>query len=62
MIEVTVNNKVHRFVFDPDTDSREDGATLVGVRREGSADIHELAPSEHAEQGAWDEANKRFGL
>lgn len=62
MFEVTINGKVHRFEFDADTDDPADGATLVGVRRVGSDDVHQLAPSSHAEPAAWDAANKHYGL
>lgn len=62
MFEVTVNGKVHRFEFDADTDNPADGATLVGVRWVGSTDIHQLAPSKHAEPAAWDAAASHYGI
>ena len=61
MFEVTINNKIHRFDFNADTDDPADGATLIGVRYVGS-DVHQLAPSQHAEPAAWDVANEHYGI
>ena len=60
-LEIEVNGKIHRFTFHPG-DDQEEGATLVGVRYAGSPDIHQLAPSMHAENGAWDEANRFWAV
>ena len=62
MFEVTINNKIHRFDFNADTDDPADGATLIGVRYVGSEDVHQLAPSQHAEPAAWDVANEHYGI
>jgi hypothetical protein len=61
-VEITVNGKIHRFVFDPQTDAPADGPTLVGVRYENSDDVHQLAPTQHAEEAAWKIAAEEFGL
>ena len=60
--EVTINGKVHRFMFDPSTDDPAEGATLVGVRYAESVDVHQLSPSKHAEPAAWDAAAAHYGL
>lgn len=56
--EVTLNMKVHTFMFNDSSDDPGEGATLTGVRHEGSWDEHQLRPSEHAEPAAWDAANR----
>ena len=60
--EITINGKIHRFIFDPDTDDPAEGATLVGVWHVGSDDVHELSPAQHAESAAWDAANRHYGI
>ncbi len=62
MFEVTINNKIHRFDFDADADDPADGAILIGVRYVGSEDVHQLAPSQHAEPAAWHIANEHYGI
>ncbi len=59
--EVTINGKVHRFMFDPSTDDPAEGATLVGVRYAESVDVHQLSPSKYAEPAAWDAAAAHYG-